>query len=150
MTRPRTIYGYKRLTADEIEEGRRAVALPVLRPETRGDCVDGPRPCPFVSCQYNLYLDVDPATGTIKINFPDLDIDEIPATCALDLADEGEHTLEQIAAVTNVTRERIRQIEERAARGMRRWKRLGTDVRDVLSHAEEIHGRRASRDFDEE
>ena len=35
-----------------------ATKLPVLqRPRTRGECVDVPRPCPFVECRYNLKHD---------------------------------------------------------------------------------------------
>src|SRR5215831_5555094 len=40
------------------------------RPKTRAECVNGPRPCQFVSCKHNLYLDVNPETGSIKLNFP--------------------------------------------------------------------------------
>lgn len=87
------------------------------RPATRGECVDGPRPCPFVSCQHHLYLDVDTTNGTIKINFPDVDVedlDQLHDTCVLDVADRGGVTLEVAGELVNVTRERIRQIEEKA------------------------------------
>ena len=47
------------------------------RPRTRADCVNGPRPCLFVSCKHNLYLDVNPETGSIKLNFPDKEIWEL-------------------------------------------------------------------------
>lgn len=83
----------------------------VERPKTRGDCVDGPRPCPFVSCSHHLYLDVSPKTGSIKLNFPDLDVDELKETCALDVADRGGTILEEVGALMNLTRERVRQIE---------------------------------------
>ena len=29
-----------------------------MRPRTRGDCVSGPRPCPWVGCKYHLALDL--------------------------------------------------------------------------------------------
>src|ERR1019366_2346037 len=35
------------------------------RPKTRGDCVDGPRPCPWAGCRQHLYLEVNP-TGNMK------------------------------------------------------------------------------------
>ena len=82
-----------------------------LRPTTRDDCAERERPCPWVSCKHHLYLDVDPRTGSIKLNFPDLEVWEMAETCALDIADRGGATLEQIGEVFNVTRERIRQIE---------------------------------------
>jgi Sigma-70, region 4 len=84
------------------------------RPATRADCVDGPRPCPHVWCKYHLYLDVSPRTGAIKLNFPDLEVWELGASCALDIADTGGSTLEDVGALMNLTRERIRQLELRA------------------------------------
>jgi len=80
------------------------------RPTTRSDCKNGPRPCPWVSCRYNLYLDVNSETGSLKINFPDREPWECQHSCALDIAEEGELTFEQIGDVMNLTRERIRQI----------------------------------------
>lgn len=82
-----------------------------LRPRTRGECKYGIRPCPFVSCKYHLYLDINPVTKTIKLNFPDLEVWELPFTCALDLAEAGGLTLEKIGEILNLTRERIRQME---------------------------------------
>lgn len=84
------------------------------RPATRGDCELVERPCPYVGCRYNLFLDVSPKTGAVKLNFPDLEPDQIPETCALDVADEGGLTLELVAEITNITRERVRQVEVKA------------------------------------
>jgi hypothetical protein len=88
----------------------------VTRPETRGDCVKGPRPCPYVGCRHNLYLDVNQKTGSVKFNYPDLEPHEMPATgsCSLDVADAGRTRLDDLAMVLNVTRERVRQIEVQA------------------------------------
>jgi Sigma-70, region 4 len=86
----------------------------VDRPRVRGDCLEGPRPCPFVSCKWHLYLDVR-RSGSLQLNFPDLEPDQLKETCALDVADRGsETTLDEIGALMNVTRERIRQIEAKA------------------------------------
>lgn len=84
-----------------------------LRPKTRAECATGPRPCLFVSCKHNLYLDVNPETGSVKLNFPDKEIWELEETCALDVADRGGITLEEVGAIMNLTRERIRQVETR-------------------------------------
>jgi len=81
-----------------------------LRPAIRGDCIDGPRPCPFVSCRYHLYLDVTHAGG-VTLNFPDLEPEEMVESCALDVADRGGVTLEELGEKLNTTRERVRQIE---------------------------------------
>jgi hypothetical protein len=82
-----------------------------LRPRTRADCVNGPRPCLFVSCKHHLYLDVNPNTGSVKLNFPDKEIWELAHTCALDVADQGGITLEEVGDIMNLTRERVRQVE---------------------------------------
>lgn len=91
------------------------------RPKTREECenlVERLGFCPYVGCRHHLYLDVCERTGSITLNFPDLDIDEIPACCALDIADEGRHSLEEIGDLRNMTRERIRQIEAAGLRSM--------------------------------
>ena len=68
------------------------------------------RPCSYVACKYNLYLDVTHG-GSVKLNFPDIEPDQMEFSCALDVADSGDSTLEFAASVLNVTRERIRQLE---------------------------------------
>lgn len=104
----------KRLTR---EERREAIALKypedIDRPKLRGECQSMERPCPFVSCEHHLYLDVNPESGAIKLNFPHLEVWEMAETCALDVADKGGITLEEVGAILNLTRERIRQVEVR-------------------------------------
>ncbi len=103
----------KKMTRKFLE--KHAVDYPedVARPETRSDCMEVPRPCPFVGCKYHLYLDVKPDTGSIKYNFPDLEPHQLLDSCALDLIDQHQDlTLEYIGEIMNLTRERIRQIEE--------------------------------------
>lgn len=106
------------IRAPRITRRERAEAVPypadVERPRTRGDCAELPRPCPFVSCAHHLYLDVNPRTGTIKVNFPHLAIEEMPETCSLDVAERGGVTLEEVGEIMNLTRERVRQLEVRA------------------------------------
>ena len=112
--RARTI-SVKRMTKRELEIGR--LLYPEAdydRPKMRSECVDGARPCPFVSCKHHLFLDVSARTGAIKLNFPDLEVWEMTETCALDIADRGGTTLEEVGAIMNLTRERIRQVEVKA------------------------------------
>ena len=104
----------KRLTREELRIGALLYpALDVPRPMTRGECLQDERPCPWVSCKYHLYLDVNPETGSIKINFPDLEVWEMKHTCALDVAERSGITLEEVGDIMNLTRERVRQVEVR-------------------------------------
>ena len=104
----------KRLTREEKREAMILVYPEgVARPRHRGDCLNMQRPCPFVSCEHHLYLDVNPNSGAIKLNFPHLEVWEMAETCALDVADRGGITLEEVGAILNLTRERIRQVEVR-------------------------------------
>lgn len=112
--RARTI-SVKRMTKRELELGR--LLYPendYERPKMRADCANGPRPCPFVSCTHHLFLDVSARTGAIKLNFPDLEVEDMKESCALDIADRGGTTLEEVGAIMNLTRERIRQLEVKA------------------------------------
>lgn len=102
----------KKMTKEQLRIGR--LLYPPTdhgRPMIRAQCANSERPCPFVSCKYHLYLDVNPETGSIKINFPDTEVWEMTETCALDIAERGGVTLEEVGEIMNLTRERIRQLE---------------------------------------
>lgn len=109
--RARTI-SIRRLSKAELNRGKELYPeMDYWRPTTRGECVDMERPCPFVSCKYHLYIDVHPVRGSIKVNFPDVEVWEMTDTCALDIAERGGITLEDVGAIMNLTRERVRQLE---------------------------------------
>ena len=114
-TRPRSkTIAMKRLTREELRVG--ALMYPPVddvRPKSRGECREELRPCPYVACKFHLYLDVNPETGSIKINFPELEPWELVTTCSLDVAERGGITLEEVGEIMNLTRERIRQVEVR-------------------------------------
>jgi Sigma-70, region 4 len=114
-TRPRSkTIAMKRLTREELRQG--ALMYPpvdIPRPASRAECREEMRPCPWVACKHHLYLDINPETGSIKINFPDLEPWELKHTCALDVAERGGITLEEVGEIMNLTRERIRQVEVR-------------------------------------
>ncbi len=150
--RARTI-SVKRMTKRELELGR--LLYPdvedVVKPKTRADCANGERPCPFVSCKHHLYLDVSARTGAIKLNFPDLEVWEMNETCALDVADRGGTTLEEVGAIMNLTRERIRQVEVKGLAKLQALKDMAA-LRDYVDEGP-IGKRRLpvlSRDEDEE
>lgn len=129
------------------------------RPRTRGECANGPRPCPWVSCRYHLLLEVKPPSvdeygrshgGTIRLpvlgsklhpGAGPLAVDEfteaatacleaMAETCTLDVADSGGTILAEVGELLGVTRERARQLEEKALRSMRRAVRLFPDLVD--------------------
>ena len=78
-----------------------------LAPQVRGDCLPGglneARPCPHHWCRHHLDQERRPRH-----------LDDVTdwQSCALDVADEGGVTLEEIAALWGISRERVRQIEE--------------------------------------
>lgn len=90
-------------------EAKLRVHLALLRPsepppQTRGDCLPGgsnaARPCRWITCKWYLPR-MSPSPKF---------------TCALDVADLGGMTLEDVGELMGVTRERVRQIEEKASR----------------------------------
>lgn len=91
------------------------------RPRTRGDCVQGPRPCPWYGCRHHLGLEVNRDTGHLRVVLDPEQIELAPETCSLDVADraaQGEEvTLEEVGRLLGgVTRERVRQVEAQALR----------------------------------
>jgi len=114
----------RRLTKEEVRLSQTLTMPDAERPRTRADCSNGQRPCPWVSCKHHLYLDVNPETGSIKLNFPDVELEDMRDTCSLDVADRGGITLEEVGEILNLTRERIRQVE---VRGLLKLKAVSPD-----------------------
>jgi len=73
--------------------------LPTLKsqkgPRTRGECVAGPRPCPWYSCRHHLGNDAH--LGPVRVR----EITEEPS-CSLDVASDGELPLDRISALLGV------------------------------------------------
>lgn len=89
------------------------------RPRRRADCVNVPRPCPYVGCRYNLHLErVASGHGRRAVDEDPTEVSP-EESCALDIADRGPHTLEQVAAVVRATPKGVAVIIERATRRLR-------------------------------
>jgi Sigma-70, region 4 len=113
------------VTSNELYALRRLSKLPRhWRPSWRGQCEGSKgKVCPYVSCKHHLYLDVDPHTGSIKLNFPDLEVWDLEYCCVLDVAEQGGWTLEEAGAAMNLTRERARQLELEGLKRLRQERR---------------------------
>lgn len=136
----------KRMTKREIELGR--LTFPAeelaendrLRPKTRGECEAArgydengkQNPCAFMVCKYHLAFTINEKTGSMKENFPDLEFDQLPETCALDVAARNGATLEEIGVITNTVRERVRQV---TAIAMAKVRAVG-DMYNLREHIE--------------
>lgn len=85
------------------------------RPKVRADCGQICRPCPYVGCRYNMFLDLTP-TGGIIFNHKDIEPGEVDPekSCALDIAAGEPLTCIQAAELLNLTNTRVDQIERQA------------------------------------
>jgi hypothetical protein len=138
----------KRLSKRDLAHG--ALLYPAMpgvdydRPKTRAECEGAERPCPFVSCKHHLYLDVNTKSGSVKLNFPDLEVEDLPETCALDVADRGGLTLEETGDVMNLTRERIRQVEIVALEKLKALNGIEALDGEIAEYATEDHSLRTN------
>lgn len=127
-----------------------ALRLPVIvddgaavRPRTRGECQDGERPCPWVSCAHHLLPGLlEEGSGRVPRSDDAVlaALETMPHTCALDVADEGGAVLESVGEAFGVTRERARQIEAKALkRVLRRVGHLHDEITE--EHDRELRPR---------
>jgi predicted DNA-binding protein (UPF0251 family) len=117
---------FERAELEQMERVERGALFLARRPRRRGECEGHPGFCPFFRCKYNLGLDVDPENGTVKVAFPEgppermeVDVDRMGPSCALDLADKGGLTMEEVGDAMNITRQRVEQLEKEALQKLR-------------------------------
>lgn len=141
--------GRRRLEVLRSENRALDIVDPVdaVFPRTRAECIDGPRPCPWVRCRHHLALDVNARTGGLLVNFPGVELEDMPDTCSLDVASRGGHTLEEAGQRINVTRERVRQLEVIGLAKIRQQVQAHAGLREHCAELTRSHERRADDDF---
>ncbi len=105
-------------------------------PRRRSDCLKRRKPCPWVRCKHHfMWLMWDKLRDKSDHEIADC-ITKMKSSCVLDMVDKyREMTLEQVGQVLNLTRERIRQIEEKAITRVRKPTKerapILEDLRDI-------------------
>ena len=105
-------------------------------PRRRSECLSRKRPCPWVRCKHHfIWLVWDKLRDKSNDEITDC-ITEMKFSCVLDIVDNyREMTLEQIGELLNLTRERVRQIEEKAITRIRKPTRerapILEDLKDI-------------------
>lgn len=101
---------------EDEEEEEAEVDIDLERPRTRGDCVNGVRPCPWVGCRHHLWLDTY-KEGRLRFRV-DVPPWELEHSCALDVADEGPHSEQEIAEIMALSDQAVRIVENSAMKKM--------------------------------
>ena len=118
----------RKMSLRALARAREAGELEIVeqRPRYRGECVHGPRPCPWAGCRYHMAIaEYHADNGSLRIMAEDPLEMRATESCALDIAERGGITLEAVGELLGVTRERVRQIEARALRKIVRRVRFG-------------------------
>ena len=100
-------------------------------PATRGDCVAGPRPCPYLSCRHHLWLVLqqDQAGNWQKGRHGETGFrPSTNETCALDVAERGAPS-EEVGRLLGMDATRVRQL---AAGALKKLLKRGVRVEELL------------------
>ncbi len=72
------------------------------------------RPCPLYSCQHHLHVDDERPGRPHHGVSPPRKLRARAESCAIDVAERGELSAEQVSKVMGITAERVNQLEDRA------------------------------------
>lgn len=93
------------------------------KPQKRIDCINGPRPCPWISCKHHMLWAFFKPLKMSDDSILEL-MEKLPETCTLDAAENGPLTLEEVGSIFGITRERVRQIEGYVGIGEKKQNRV--------------------------
>ena len=106
-------------------------------PKTLADCpYSSGDPCPWFRCRHNLYLSV--FNERVKFSAPGVEFWQLEETCSIRLADRGGMTLEECGEAMNLTRERVRQVQEEASTGSPRAASIGGAAKKFMEIPEAV------------
>jgi len=84
------------------------------RPQKRMECLNGPRPCGYISCEWHMLW----VTGNLRSKLKKLTDSELaefaislPETCVLDVADWGGIDMVEMANTIKVSVQRVHAME---------------------------------------
>jgi hypothetical protein len=129
----------------ELEAQLRAEGAYQPMPRTRGECPPAGTVCPHIKCGHHLALHIA-RSGAVKVTFyrpvDVVDLEAMPATCSLQVADQGPHTYAAIGRFMDLTLEAIRRIEVEALAKLKRKMKKADDYPPAIR---EMIERRAAR-----
>ena len=114
VVKPAERRSYTEFMHDEFNQ------LGFIKPTCRSECSGVPRPCPFVTCRYNLFLDVT-ERGEIRYNYAGTEPGEMDpkASCALDVVDSFDYSKgplpqERLAELVGCSRDTVTSVIQKA------------------------------------
>jgi hypothetical protein len=122
--------------------GNKTVHLPM--PKTRGECVNAQRPCPHIQCRHHIVGEIarHPDFEAAVAAFEARDEAGCTETCALDVADKGEHSAPYIATLMGISKQRVHQICDEAGLYARKFSaREQSETRSLLQTVEVMRDR---------
>jgi hypothetical protein len=97
-----------------------------MRPRTREDCAGVLRPCPYVTCRHNLFVDgTEGKDGRsyLKKSCAEPDQMDPKSSCVLDVVEDNPDGMSQgdVARAMGLTQQRVDQLERSASEKLKGW-----------------------------
>ena len=119
-----------------LGDGKRLTLQP-KPPATRGECVDGPRPCPHTACHHHLFAvagDERPGRrvagrapeSTLRTVYR---LPVVPPSCTLDVADSGAQSVDETGNHLGLKASQVHALE---ASGLKKLRAMGVTLEALL------------------